>query len=249
MELTTEDGTVIRDPSSSELRAALGKLGSDGNGYAILAAAEEHYIQVAGSEAGGYIAEYREGSEESHHASKVTNLSRVQIVELLTAYRNGAQWKTMISWEEGFGSQPSPRKIEGAPKIVLLLLVIVAIAFLVQGVRETIATREFLQRAVEVPGRVVQIVRDVDTSARIIEYKDVQGNTQRMSAHLRKKSASWHHVGEYVTVVYDPTDPAPASTAKLATSVGGDSFVMLFIGTVGLSVGIFCWWIEWQRRS
>jgi hypothetical protein len=250
VEFTTEDGTVIRAPNSSALRTALGKLGADGNSYAILAAAPEHYIQAAGNDAQGYVAEFREGSEETHHCSTVTNLSREQIVDLMTAYLGGASWKGMITWESGFGSKPMPaRKPDRRARVILSLILVVSATFVALGVRDTLATRQFLQRAVEVRGQVVQVVRNSDAHVRVVEYKDLQGSTHRLHWPIRRKSAAVFYEGEYVQVIYDPTDPAPASTAKHATfsQIWGGCLVMLFIGVGGIVIGSVHWWLESHR--
>jgi Protein of unknown function (DUF3592) len=251
MQFTTEDGTVIRDPNSSALRTALGKLGSRGNSYAILAAAPEHYIQAAGNDAQGYVAEYREGSEETHHSSTATNLSREQIVDLMTAYLDGASWKGMITWESGFGSKPLPaREPDRRARVIIAVIIVVTATFFALGIRDTLATRQFLQRAVEVRGQVVQIVRNSNARARIVEYQDLQGSTHRLEVPIRSKSTAVFHEGEYVQVIYDPTDPAPASTAKIATfgQIWGGCLVMLFIGAGGIVMGSIHWWVESRGR-
>ena len=134
VELTTEDGTVIRDIGRSELQAALGKLGSSDNGYAILEAAPEHYIQVAGNDAEGFVVEYREGSEENHHSSIATDLPREKIVELMTAYLDRGSWKGMIAWQSGFGSKGPPPESPGKSRALVRAIFVIALVVTASGV-------------------------------------------------------------------------------------------------------------------
>jgi uncharacterized protein DUF3592 len=247
MELTTEDGTVIRDCTTSQLRAALAKLGARGNGYAILADAPEHYIQVAGNDAEGFVVEYREGSEENHHASIATNLPREQIVEVMTAYLGRASWKGMIAWQSGFGSKGPPSEPDRKVRAIIALLLLIAVVFVVAGVREALATRQFMERAVEVRGHIVQILPN--SHARIVEYQDLQGSTHRVEWPHRRAYSADRRVGDYAQVLYDPTDPASAGTARIATfnQVWGGCLVMLLIGIGGVCISSVFGWVEFRR--
>src|ERR1044071_7704135 len=158
MELTTEDGTVVSKPSTQQLQAALAKLGLPGNGFAILATASQRYLQVAGSRADGYVAEYRDGSEKSHHSSKETNLSHQQMVDLMSAYLSGGPWKTLTVWQQGFATAaPTRRPSTGHKAIVMLFFAIGGIS-LGASAYFAYSTHQFLQRAVEVPGKVTKMV-------------------------------------------------------------------------------------------
>ena len=63
-------------------------------------------------------------------------------------------------------------------------------------------------------------------------------------------SAAALRVGDYVQVVYDPTDPTPASTARIATfdRLWGGSFVMLFIGGMSAALAAFVWFVVVRGR-
>ena len=65
MKLHTEVGFERDVADDAELRAALTKLDSDGNNFAILSTADETYIQTALYD-DGFEIEKREGSQEAH---------------------------------------------------------------------------------------------------------------------------------------------------------------------------------------
>lgn len=232
MNLTTEDGTAIRDPTADELHAALDRLGLRGNGYAILEDSEQQYLQVAGSRADGYVAEYREGSEETHHSSAVSNLTHQQVLELLEAYRNGGSWKSMISWRRGMGAGSagkSSTKAGTAQRTLLVLFFLIGAVSLGAAAYTAITTRQFLQHAVSVPGKVVRL--SAWSYAPTVEYVDLTGHSRTLVSTSGTRPPSFFK-GESVRVLYDPADPQFPLSAKIA------SFHQLWGGVIfGL---IFC---------
>jgi hypothetical protein len=151
VKLTTEDGTVVLDPSSSQLQDALDRLGLRGNGYAVLEASEDHYLQVIGSRADGYLAEYREGSSErTHHSSTTGDLPHPQMIELLEAYRVGGPWKASITWRAGFNDGRASRPPARAQKALLILFAFIGVVSVAYGAYLGVTLHQFLQRAVTV---------------------------------------------------------------------------------------------------
>lgn len=251
MELTTEDGTVVSKPSTQQLQAALAKLGLPGNGFAILATASQHYLQVAGSRADGYVAEYRDGSERSHHSSKETNLSHQQMVDLMSAYLNGGPWKALTGWQHGFAKEgPTGRPSKGHRAIVMLFFAIGGIS-LGASAYFAYTTHRFLQRAVEVPGKVTKMVRRGDqTYAPIVEYVDLTGQRRVLHSSFSSNPPSFYE-GESVKVVYDPADsnfPLGARIRSFGQLWGATLFTLVFGAVFGGIAGAH-WLVVFRRKS
>jgi hypothetical protein len=249
MELTTENGTTIREPSSSDLRSVLGRLGLPGNGFAILATSPQHYIQVAGSKADGYVVEYREGSEETHHSSTITDLPHQRMVDLLAAYLGGGSWKSMIQWQSGVRTKGSTtRSATGHKALVILFFVIGAISF-ASAAYLFYSTHQFLAQAVEVPGKVVRLVKNGGTYAPVVEYIDLQG--QRRTLHSNQSSSPpAFFQGEEVKVLYDPGDSEFPLTAKISTfgQLWGTSLFAFVFGAGFGGVALAHWLVLFRRR-
>lgn len=72
MELTLENGVVRPIRATEELRPLLETLNDDGNTFAILAKADENYIQT-GRDSSGFVVEVRRGSASEHYAAARTS--------------------------------------------------------------------------------------------------------------------------------------------------------------------------------
>jgi hypothetical protein len=72
MELTLEDGTVRQIHASGELRPLLETLNDEDNTFAILAKAEEDFIQTS-RDSSGFVVETRRGSASEHFAAARTS--------------------------------------------------------------------------------------------------------------------------------------------------------------------------------
>lgn len=68
MELTLEDGTMQPIRASEEVRPLLETLNGEDNTFAILAKADEDYIQTS-RDGGGFVVETRRGSASEHFAA------------------------------------------------------------------------------------------------------------------------------------------------------------------------------------
>jgi hypothetical protein len=239
MKLTTEDGTSIVEPSELELQATLARLGLPGNGFAIVASAPENYVQVAGSRADGYVVEYREGSENSHHTSEQSNIGHQQMSELLSAYIGGRTWKGMISWHQervtSRASKPANRQTSVGYKATIILFFSIGATSLATGGYLLYATHHFLARAVEVPGKVTKMVQRGNTYAPVVAYVDLGGSPRVLHTSQSSSPPSFYE-GENVQVVYDPADPKFPLNAKIRTFGelwGTALFALLFGGMFG----------------
>jgi hypothetical protein len=216
MKLTTEDGTVVRNPDSAQLKTALDRLGLRGNGFAILDAGRQRYMQVAGSRADGYVVEFREGSEDKHYSSTVTDMPHAQMVALLDAYLNGSDWMAMAQWRRGFGGRPASRTspTKGSSLVPALFLGVGVAALILSGVL-AFDRQQFLQRAIRVNGHVVRLVsHDNDTYSAVVEYFDHLGQRHTLKSSFSSKPAAYDE-GEPVQVAYDPEDPVSSRTARI----------------------------------
>jgi len=136
MNLQTENGTSLAQPSAAQLADALDALGTRDNGFAILESADEHYLQTTGKRESGYVVEYREGSEQSHHQSVRTDIPHAQMVRVFQAYLAGEPWKQQLEWAAGFG----PDATSGAalwtflrPVLLALVVGLVVVAMVIQS--------------------------------------------------------------------------------------------------------------------
>jgi hypothetical protein len=249
MNLTTEDGTTIREPSSDDLQSALGRLGLPGNGFAILGTSPEHYIQVAGSKAGGYVVEYREGCESTHHSSKVSDLPHGQMVDLLTAYLRGGSWKPMLQWQSGFHTQQSARRPSTLHKTAVILFFAIGAMSLALSAYFFYATQQFLARAVEVPGQVVKLVGRGTTYAPVVDYVDLHGQKRTLYSNQGSSPPSFFQ-GQEVTVLYDPEDPEFPLTAKVSSfgQLWGASLFALVFGAAFAGIALAHWLLLFRRR-
>lgn len=207
MELDTEDGTRLRSPTREQLRVALNRLGLPGNGFAVLAKAEQHYIQAAGSRADGYVVEYREGSEETHHVAAADTLSHQEMVDLLTAYLEGGAWRSMVAWQPGFPRSSSAPSRAG--KRVVALFIAIGSVSIVLGIYTGLRTYRFLQRAERVPGTVVALAWNGSGSAPVVEYVDRAGKRHTLRSTISSSPPSFSK-GEQVTIAYEPQSPGEA---------------------------------------
>ena len=86
--------------SDRQIEEAIESLTGDGESFAILARAEQVYIQTAGDPANGFVLEYRDGSEGEHYACANPELTAEQIVWAFQSYlADDDKWKTELEWQ------------------------------------------------------------------------------------------------------------------------------------------------------
>ena len=233
MKLSTEDGVEIDSPGAEQLAGALARLGLPGNGYAILERSELHYIQTSGSRADGYVVEYREGDEATHRGSKRSDIAHAEMVKVFQAYRRGGDvWKRELEWQPGFarGGSRQRRALDGGSRWMLgLFFLIGCIAISIAGYL-AVDTQRFLQRATEVPGTVVRMVRRDSTSAAVVDYRDHSGEPHTLES-VWSSSPPAFATGQRVTVLYDPQAADVALHARIRSFGelwGGALFASVF---------------------
>ena len=96
MKLEPETGGTFRDPSDSEIAAALSQL----DGYAILSQNKLTYLQASGTSQDGFALEYQVGDTEEHFACP-DRLSLNQITSAFIDYAKGnLSWLSGFRWEK-----------------------------------------------------------------------------------------------------------------------------------------------------
>lgn len=260
MRLTTEDGTELINPDAEQQTHALSRLGLPGNGFAILGSADQVYIQTSGSRANGYIIEYRDGDETKHFTSRRTDIPHEEMLAIFEAYRTGGAWKALVDWKKEFArSRTGAATKAGESKLYLFavgILFTIGVLALAASVYFALETRQFLERAIETQGTVVEIVKRVSTGngrvsyVPIVEYKDHKARTQTV-LRVDGTSPPAYYVGEGVVVIYDPTDVDYPRNARLRTfgEIWGDAVwtLLMGIGFAGIS-GAHLWYF-WPRAG
>jgi hypothetical protein len=102
MKLTLENGTETESLNKSAISEAIGKLDGVENGYLMLAASDNVYMQAALQEAGLYALEYRTPKGEMMESD--TWLTQAQLENVLNKFARGDQsflrdvrWQEMVS--------------------------------------------------------------------------------------------------------------------------------------------------------
>ena len=103
-------------------------------------------------------------------------------------------------------------------------------------------TRAWLERAVEAPGSVIEMVRIRDnetgsfTFAPLVRFQTAEGRTVEFQSTLRTNPPSYS-TGDAVTVLYDPAQPS-AATISGFLPVWFSTIILTIIGTVFAAFGI-----------
>lgn len=97
--LSTENGTVIDDPTPEDISITLAKLKAKGNCFAIFERRDEHYFQTLKESARKYIVEYRAGSADQHYHAVTSDLNAVtQAFQAFAEDRD--TWRKQFTWEK-----------------------------------------------------------------------------------------------------------------------------------------------------
>ncbi len=104
MRLVIEPGGEFEHPTRDEIATQFHNLSSEACEFAILSDerhGDEYYIQAAGDDEGGYVLEYREGSEDQHFVCKDVGLSRERVLAAFQNYAEGdSRYKHDFQWEK-----------------------------------------------------------------------------------------------------------------------------------------------------
>ncbi|MFT3735025.1 MAG: DUF3592 domain-containing protein [Rhodocyclaceae bacterium] len=243
MKLETEDGTEITNPDHETLRKELARVGLPGNGFAILSQSEQCYVQTTGSRADGFVIEYRDGSEEQHFSSTETDIAHERMVALFEAYRSGGAWQSMTLWDTGLSGH-APAKPErqsgrsGSRDMRLTLRIFGIVGICLLGVAGAVGwnTHSFIERAVEVPGKVVDMHDDGEVLFPIVEYADPRGDKQVFRSSAGSSPPSFH-VGEQVSVLYVPNS-SDSPRIRSLFQLWGTELIVSILGTVFTILGV-----------
>lgn len=98
LRLTTEDWTLIDNPSKREITATLKKLNNDGNSFAILEKTDDTYLQTAVQGDGQYVVEHRAGSAADHFRTYIADFDVLKA--MFHDYSvDKVGWDTKQEWE------------------------------------------------------------------------------------------------------------------------------------------------------
>ena len=101
MRITDDQGTLIVDPSPSQIRDLIMALTREGESFAILDADAQNFIQISGTVAEGFVLEYREGADDRHFGVYEPRLSADEVAAAFLEYAESRDgYKTRYSWEK-----------------------------------------------------------------------------------------------------------------------------------------------------
>lgn len=99
MKLNISDEHTTQSPTTEMVVESVANLNLDE--FAVLASADETYLQTYHNSDGTFQLEYREGSFENHYAASETGLTHTQIADVFAKYASGdSSWKSDFSWEK-----------------------------------------------------------------------------------------------------------------------------------------------------
>lgn len=127
MRLETSNNGEVTNPSADQINAALAQLPAGVDAFAILARADQYYVQVAGSAQEGFVIEYREGGEDRHFEAVGPAASLGTAQEVFRRYAAGDDgWRSVVAWQpwQSGGVAVSPWLVGG---IVVAAIGVVAI--------------------------------------------------------------------------------------------------------------------------
>lgn len=124
MNLETDAGRKLANPSASQIAEELEALSGRADSYAILSRDERSYIQAAGGPSEGFLLEYQEGSIEQHYRSTQSNLPLTTVTNAFQLYAaDDSSWRSLVPWEHDDLSQHS-----GGLRLLPLFLIVAALA-------------------------------------------------------------------------------------------------------------------------
>lgn len=126
---------------------------------------------------------------------------------------------------------------EWAPVVFILFVATIALLCIASGLYSAVTTVLFLQRAVEVPGRVTEVREYFKNGHRIsyvVEYVDLSGQTRTWREDVLHEISAKPAFTKYqrVRVLYDPSAPESPPHARIRTfgNLWGVSLFLVFFG-------------------
>ena len=100
MELIVNGEKLAGLVSDRQIEEAIHSLTGDGDSFAILARADEVYIQTSGDPRNGFVLEYRDGSDKDHYSCSNFNLTAEQIIRAFQSYlADDDKWRSELEWQ------------------------------------------------------------------------------------------------------------------------------------------------------
>lgn len=135
MYIESGDGKRIAEPDSQAIAQVISALGDEPNHYAILARAEEEYVQAMVDEGGQFLMEYRDGDEEKHFITTREDLTRDEVIRVFHAYGRGAKdWNAALEWRRLKAEEMGGGRGCGRPAAMLLAAVTVILLLIARAV-------------------------------------------------------------------------------------------------------------------
>ena len=115
--------------SNRQIEESIRSLTGDGDSFAILARAEQEYIQTSGDPSHGFVLEYRDGSEDKHFSGSNFELSAEQVIRAFQSYLAADdKWKSELEWQpQVFGNSGDTGAGKKAVVVIGLVVVIAAV--------------------------------------------------------------------------------------------------------------------------
>lgn len=99
MRLELDDGTVLEDPSDSDIARALASTARGDNSFAILSHSEMTYLQACEGSRPGLVLEYQEGSLTEHYRSIDEAIPLEQVTRTFQKYaKSDESWLDAATW-------------------------------------------------------------------------------------------------------------------------------------------------------
>lgn len=100
MELIVNGESITGLISDRQIKESIQSLTGDGDSFAILARADQVYMQTSGDPRNGFVLEYRDGSEGEHYSCATFDLTAEQIIRAFQSYlADDDKWKSDFEWQ------------------------------------------------------------------------------------------------------------------------------------------------------
>lgn len=257
MELTSESGSLTKDPTVKDIADSILLLNDSDNRFMILSRDRMSYLQVYGSSSSGWTLEYQEGSPENHFSCSEPHLSTARVQQTFIAYLEGnCQWKSIVSWDEGqgasgaekvnsarFSSAFTLRGIPGPLMFILLLIMLVGVGFIGASHYLKSDTLAFQKLASPVEAEVVKLHDGRDsTVAPVYLFTTPDGNRYLYRSQLYSYPPL-HRLGDRVTLhiyIQAPGFPDSDSIRYIPKSLSTSEFLNK-MGVLIVLFGILLW--------
>jgi len=214
--LIQSDGTVVINPDEMEIRLAVDSLNFN-NRYLIVSRSEDQCLWVNLASCYWFIINYRDTNDKSLYASNINRMNSDKVLSLLMNYLNGLDgWKVNQKFYPTYQATVNQGILEQNRShfrqfnACLILLLCFGFYMYIDNLR-------FIRHAKETQGTVVDIQSDGETYQRIVAFKGNEDRLFKAKMGAGYSSPSFH-VGDNVTVLYDPNDiniPPRASLKSL----------------------------------